>query len=104
MVKRQEKAIVWTIYPFEQLLVASLLVLVHITGEAYLSELNPIQRHALQGKFNSPTDKCTVLVCNYSVNGVGLNLQHQCRNVHLFDPAISKEAQEQAVGRCYRIG
>lgn len=38
------------------------------------------------------------------MNGVGLNLQGKCWNVHLFDPAPSKDAQFLAIGRSYRLG
>ncbi|KAE8164621.1 SNF2 family N-terminal domain-containing protein [Aspergillus tamarii] len=90
----KEKAIVWTLYPAEQVYVAAVLNEVGLDYGVYHSGLN----------FNHSASECMVLINSFSVNSAGLNLQNQCRNVHLFSPTISKSIRNQAIGRSCRLG
>jgi hypothetical protein len=103
VVKRKEKAIVWSLYPLEQLIIREILVSFGIDARVLASDLTQGQKSDLVKNFNSP-DICQVLIASYTANGAGLNLQQSCHNVHLFDPAPSANAQEQAIGRTYRLG
>ncbi|XTI94614.1 P-loop containing nucleoside triphosphate hydrolase protein, partial [Cenococcum geophilum] len=103
VVKRKEKAIVWSLYPLEQLIIREIFVSFGIDTRVLASDLTQGQKSDLVKNFNSP-DVCQVLIASYTANGAGLNLQQSCHNVHLFDPAPSANAQEQAIGRTYRLG
>ena len=103
VVKRKEKAIIWSLYPLEQLIIRELLVSFGIDARVLASDLTQGQKSDLVKNFNSP-EVCQVLIASYTANGAGLNLQQSCHNVHLFDPAPSANAQEQAIGRTYRLG
>ena len=103
VVKRKEKAIIWSLYPLEQLIIREILVSFGIDTRVLASDLTQGQKSDLVKNFNSP-DVCQVLIASYTANGAGLNLQQSCHNVHLFDPAPSANAQEQAIGRTYRLG
>jgi hypothetical protein len=45
-----------------------------------------------------------VLICIYSINLAGLNLQLLCYNVHLFTPVTLAAVHDQAIGQVCHIG
>jgi hypothetical protein len=107
---KKQKAIVWTLYPYEQLFLEAFLNVQGIQARAYISTLDPSERQELQRDFNSPhmtsttRPKVEVLVASYFTNGVGLNLHEDCSSCHLFDQPPSQAARIQAIGRTYRLG
>jgi hypothetical protein len=104
VLKMKEKAIVWCLFPAQQVFVAAALCLANIDAQVFHAGLTPTERANLVREFNESKDTCMVLVCSYSVNSSGLNLQHLCRNVHLFDTPISEAIKRQAIGRTWRLG
>jgi SNF2 family DNA or RNA helicase len=104
VIKRKEKAVIWVLYPIEQLLVTAILRCMGVDAYAFLSTLNPTERSNLQHEFNNNPDWCTALGSSYRCSGIGMNLQKIGRFVHLLDPAPTEAAQNQAVGRSYRVG
>ena len=103
VVKRREKAIIQTLYLLEQLIIQEILVAFSINACLLTLDLAQGQKSNLIKNFNTP-GIYTILIASYTTNGTGLNLQQACYNVHLFDPAPSASAQEQAVGRSYCLG
>lgn len=67
------------------------------------TSLSNQDRNNLIKDFNTNRDSTMVLVCSYSVNSAGMNLQGMCRNVHLFDTTSAESATAQAIGRVYRL-
>ncbi|RAL01276.1 putative DNA repair helicase rad5,16 [Aspergillus ibericus CBS 121593] len=104
VILHDEKAIVWTQVPAEQIYVAAVLREANMDAEVLHGSLSRDERAALLYKFTEIPDKCMVLVCNYMLNTAGLNLQSLCRNVHLFSVGLSKSLVNQAIGRVSRIG
>ncbi|PIG82055.1 hypothetical protein AARAC_000260 [Aspergillus arachidicola] len=66
---------------------------VSIDYGVYHSGWNLTDRGKLIEKFNHSPSECMVLINSFSVNSAGLNLQNQCRNVHLFSPTTSKASR-----------
>lgn len=104
VVLQNEKCIIWTLFPAQQAFVAAMLHLVGIDARIFHAHLTNLERSELIKSFNESRTEVMVLVCSYSVNSAGLNLQHMCRNVHLFETALSEAIMMQAVGRVRRIG
>lgn len=104
VVLQKEKAIVWTLFPAQQAFVGAMLRLVGIDARIFSANLSSLERSELVQLFNESRTEAMVLVCSYSVNSAGLNLQHLCRNVHLFETALSEAIMMQAIGRVRRIG
>lgn len=100
----QEKAIIWTMFPAEQVYIGAALAEAHIDAKVFHASLNSAQRTALIHKFTTERERCMVLIYSYSVNAAGLNLQSLCRNVHLFSEGTSKSVVNQAIGRVCRLG
>lgn len=44
-----------------------------------------------------------MLICSYAMNFFDLNLQHMCRNVHLFDIVIFKALEDQTIDKICRL-
>ncbi|WEW58547.1 hypothetical protein PRK78_004015 [Emydomyces testavorans] len=100
----QEKAVVWCLFPAQQVLVAAVLQLGNIDVQVLHAGLSDSDQKTICRRFDRDRSSCPVLVCSYSVNPAGLNLQHLCQNVHLFDTAGSQSITEQAIGRVWRLG
>jgi hypothetical protein len=103
VVKRKEKAIVWTLYPDEQLILREIMSYFGIDARILSSDLSSTDHVSLTRSFNEPGGT-QVLLASYTTNCAGLNLQKECRNVHLLDPATNANTEKQAIGRCYRLG
>lgn len=99
-----EKAIVWTQFPAEQVYVAATLVEANFNARVFHAGLSVHERSVLIKQFTQDPTSCSVLICSYGVNAMGLNLQNLCRNVHLFSPGMSKAVVDQAIGRVCRLG
>jgi hypothetical protein len=83
MILYGEKSTVWTMFPAEHAYVAAA---IHEAGIEYgvlHGRLDTDQRHRLIHTFTTEARRCMVLVCSYSVDSSGLNLQSLCRNVLL---------------------
>jgi hypothetical protein len=100
----KDKSIVWVMWPAEQVLVATALYEIGIDYGVFHGKLTSSNCAKLLCQFTKEHDKCMVLICTYSVNSAGLNLQSLCHNVHLFMPATSALVHDQAIGRVCRIG
>jgi SNF2 family DNA or RNA helicase len=99
-----EKAIVWVMFPGEQVYVEAVLHEAGIDAYAYHAGLAQGVRDKLVEDFNGSGDTHHVLVCSYMVTAAGLNLQTRCRNVHLYSAAMSVSVIEQSIGRVVRVG
>jgi hypothetical protein len=99
-----EKAIIWTMFPAEQVFIGAALVEANIDAKVFHASLGFAERASLIHEFTTERDKCMALVCSFSVNAAGLNLQQLCRNVHLFSEGTSKSVVDQAIGRVCRLG
>ncbi|KAF5854714.1 hypothetical protein ETB97_000849, partial [Aspergillus alliaceus] len=99
-----EKAIIWAMYPAEQVYIAAVLCEVGIDCRVLHGGIDADDREQIISDFTTERTKCMVLICSYGVNSAGLNLQTLCRNVHLFSPALSKATRDQAIGRTCRLG
>ncbi|KAL4744247.1 P-loop containing nucleoside triphosphate hydrolase protein [Aspergillus terricola var. indicus] len=99
-----EKSIIWTINPAEQFFIAAALLLCHIDYRVYHAELDTDERVALVNDFTTSPKSTMVLVCSFYVSSAGSNLQHLCRNVHLWDRPPSEPLKQQAIGRVARLG
>ncbi|PYI11513.1 putative DNA repair helicase rad5,16 [Aspergillus sclerotiicarbonarius CBS 121057] len=104
VILHDEKAIVWTQVPADQIYVAAVLREANMDAGVLHAGLSRDERAALLYRFTEIPDKCMVLVCNYMLNTAGLNLQSLCRNVHLFSVGLSKSLVNQAIGRVSRLG
>jgi hypothetical protein len=104
VIKRKEKAIIWVLFPFMQIFLQAILRLLRIDAVAFLSTMSPKSRRDTVEAFNKSDDRCEVLICNYTSNSCGLNLQHKCHNVYIFDNSPSASAWHQAIGRTFRAG
>ena len=76
---------------------AAVLHLIGIDVQVFHAHLTTIKRTQTTALFNESHDQCMVLVCSYSVNSAGMNLQHMCQNVHLFDTPLSEAITLQAI-------
>jgi hypothetical protein len=107
-IRRREKAVIWVLYPFEQILITALLRLCGVTSEAFLADMSTAARARLGTRFNSKMsnheEDLQFLVCSYAVGGVGLNLQAQCHVVIMVDHPMTHSIGDQAIGRAYRLG
>ncbi|KAM5448074.1 hypothetical protein MaudCBS49596_005660, partial [Microsporum audouinii] len=99
-----EKSMVWTLFPAQQVLITAALRLLNIDSRVYHAALTTKERAELVREFCTSSTSAMVLVCSYSVNSAGMNLQAKCRNIHLFDTAMSEAITRQAIGRCARLG
>lgn len=91
-------------FPAEQVYLAAALHEVGIDFGVLHGGLDPDDRAELITTFTKRATECMVLLCSYSVDSSGLNLQAFCRNVHLFSPPTSQSVVDQAIGRVQRIG
>lgn len=99
-----EKSCIWVMFPAEQVYLAAALHEVGIDFGVLHGGLDPADRAEMITAFTTRATDCMVLLCSYSVDSSGLNLQAFCRNVHLFSPPTSRSVIEQAIGRVQRIG
>ena len=98
-----EKAIIWTQFPAEQVYVAATLHEAKIDAQVFHAGLSAHDCSVLVDCFTREFNSCKVLVCSYSINSTGLNLQNLCQNIHLFSPGMSKLITDQAIGHVCRI-
>ena len=98
-----EKAIIWTQFPAEQVYVAATLHEAKIDAQVFHAGLSAHNHSVLVDHFTREFNSCKVLVCSYSINSTGLNLQNLCQNIHLFSPGMSKLITDQAIGHVCRI-
>lgn len=98
-----EKAIIWTLFPAEQVYIACILKEANISCAVVHGGMNQLERtSAIQNFTRKPSP--SVLVMSYQINSAGLNLHYQCRNVHLYSVATSKATLDQAIARVWRVG
>lgn len=98
-----EKAIIWVLFPAQQVLITKLFQLLNIDARALNRSLEYEARRDLIRDFQETTNKCMVLIPTYFMGSYGQNFQFQCHNTHLFDPAPSDPIRLQAIHRCRRI-
>jgi hypothetical protein len=91
-------------WPAEQVLVATALFEVGIDYGVFYGKLTASNCAKLLRQFIKEHKKCIVLICIYSVNLAGLNLQSLCHNVHLFTPVTLAAVYNQAIGQVCYIG
>ena len=87
VIVHEEKAIVWTFFPAEQVYVVATLIEADINAEVLHAGPTAQERSTFIQKSTRESKSCTVLVCNYSLNSAGLNSQHLCRNFRFFSAA-----------------
>ena len=102
--ERKEKAIVWCLFPGQQVYVAAAMHLCGIDAKIFSADLSQREREEMVRSFTTDRTATDVLVCSYSVNSSGMNLQRLCHNVHLFETAMSEPVAMQAIGRVRRLG
>ncbi|KAB8237109.1 P-loop containing nucleoside triphosphate hydrolase protein [Aspergillus alliaceus] len=100
----EEKAIVWVMYPAEQVYVAAVLQEAGISYGVFHGGLDSSERYKMTESFTRDDSGYKVLIMLFAANSSGLNLQHKCRNVHFFSPSLSQAVREQAQGRSCRLG
>jgi hypothetical protein len=100
----QEKAIVWTFFPGEELYVFAVLQEAGLDCAMLHAQMEHRERAELVKNFMEKPHTSMVLVMSYLVNSAGLNLQRLCRNVHLFSVAMTRATADQAIGRVSRVG
>ncbi|PIG80565.1 hypothetical protein AARAC_003248 [Aspergillus arachidicola] len=98
---RNEKAMVWTFFPGEELYVCAVLKEARIDAVMLHAGLEHKERDEIVRTFNGPGDKVMVLVMSYLVNSASLNLQRYCHHVHLFSVATTKTTADQAMRSIY---
>jgi hypothetical protein len=74
----------------EEVFIGAALTEANIDAKVFHASLGFAERASLIYEFITERDKCVVLVCLYSVNAAGLNLQQLSWNVHLFSEGMSK--------------
>jgi superfamily II DNA/RNA helicase len=94
-----EKAIIWIMFLAEQVSIGAALAEANIDAKVFHASLGFAERASLIYEFITERDKCVVLVCSYSVNAAGLNLQQLSWNVHLFSEGTLKSIVDQAISR-----
>lgn len=104
VIVHHEKATVWCSFHAVQVLVATALAEAGISAGILYADQDTAERENLLDNFNLFADRCMVLICTYGINLTGVNLQAMCRNVHLFDAAMSQSVVDQAIGRVCRLG
>lgn len=104
VVRKGEKAVVWTTYPAQQKMVEEILNKVGIKTKALTSNMSTAERESLIDNFNTVQDDIQILVLSYSMSSFGLNLHFLCRHsIHLNMP-MSRAIRDQADARFRRIG
>ncbi|KAI9777953.1 MAG: hypothetical protein M1839_008488 [Geoglossum umbratile] len=103
-VKQREKIVVWVGAPWEQLLLEGYLKTVEVDVRSIYGGMSMNSRQNIIDAFHTDRSSPMVLICTYMINSCGLNLHGHCRNVLLFSPAPSQPVEQQAIGRCRRIG
>lgn len=114
--ERDEKALAFVNNPFEAQLLVVIMRLLGIRAQAVLSGQGHDARLKYIDSFNSPLERwikpgfhgttpndVEVLVLTYYMNS-GLNLHHQCHNLHAVSPPPSFAIWVQGVGRIVRFG
>lgn len=66
VIQRKEKAVVWVLFPAQQVLIVKLLRLLGIDAEALNQGLNYVERRGLIKRFQNEAKRCIVLVCSAS--------------------------------------
>lgn len=99
VIVHEEKVIMWTQFPAKQVYVAATLYNANIPAEVFHTGLSVAKHSSLVQRFTQEPHSYLVLVCSYSMNTVGLNLQNLCHNVHLFSTGLSKSITNQAIGQ-----
>lgn len=84
-----EKCTIWAMYPTKQVYIAAALHLIGIEFAIMHGKVEPSKRAKIVWDFTKNVKKCMVLICLYSVNSAGLNLQALYRNIYLFSPLTS---------------
>ena len=72
----------------------------HLCGidvKIFFADLSQREREEMVWFFMTDCTAINVLVCSYSVNSSGMNLQWLCHNVHLFETAMSEPVAMQAI-------
>ena len=77
-----EKAIIWTLFPAQQVFILAALRLANIDARVFYAGLSISERTNLVRVFSPSRDTCTVIICSYSVNSWGLYVH---RHKKLYD-------------------
>lgn len=103
VIKGQEKMVIFTSLPGQQVLLSAILKALNISTAVYHAHLSVTEKSMLQKTFNRE-DKPMVLIGSYAITSCGLNLQHRCHFGAFLDPPPSKAIGEQAGARIHRVG
>ncbi|PWY65470.1 hypothetical protein BO83DRAFT_392111 [Aspergillus eucalypticola CBS 122712] len=77
----QEKSLVWTYFPDEEVYVSAVLTEAGIDHAVINAGLTARERSNIVKSFTQDLDKCMVLVMSYLVSSAGRNLQNLCHNL-----------------------
>ncbi|KAF2665149.1 hypothetical protein BT63DRAFT_459775 [Microthyrium microscopicum] len=100
---QRRKVVIWTQWPWIQLLVTAYIRSLGVDAHALHSGLSQDQRDILVDRFNERKSDNSVLVCSYDVSSEGINLDKKCGLVVCFELAESSALQEQAMYRIIRM-
>ena len=104
VIRDQEKAIVWTSNPAVQRLVFEVCKFLHMKPVLLAAALTTEERRTSLRLFNESNNEGMVLIANYNCGSAGLNLQHKCFRVHVFEQPPNEGILTQALGRSRRFG
>ncbi|RAH52699.1 hypothetical protein BO85DRAFT_492824 [Aspergillus piperis CBS 112811] len=90
---KQEKSLVWTYFPDEEVCVSAVLTETGIDHAVIHPGLTARERSIIVKWFIRDLDKCMVLVMSYLVSSAGLNLQTLCHNLQ-FEKTASWQPHE----------
>ena len=104
---RDEKMLVWFLYPVVQELVLEILL-----NHAYLknhtesihSGVQQKDRNQMQDNVNNPASSLRVLLVAMNCGGVGLNFQEDSHISMLFESPTNLDMELQVIGRQHRLG
>ncbi|KAK1517221.1 uncharacterized protein CCOS01_12770 [Colletotrichum costaricense] len=103
---REDKSRVFILadIPWQQQIVGAMLAVVGFNVESIRSSHSDRERTVAIDRFNSPFSSCQVLVANFNISLVGLDLQAQCHTGIFVSINWSWAYHEQGGGRLIRLG
>jgi hypothetical protein len=101
---QERKLVIWTSWPWHQLLVEVYLKAFGIDTRSLHASLKQRERDALVEAFTMRANEAAVFVGSYEVSSSGVNLQKRCFTTICIEPASSGPRQDQAIARASRIG
>jgi superfamily II DNA helicase RecQ len=99
-----DKLAIFAALPANQILVHAVMKAMGWDSVLYTGTMDEEARAVAINDFNWNPNKARVLVMNYKVGAVGLNIQYSCRLVIHMDTPINAAVMEQAIGRFDRHG